>query len=397
MVADPRTQGGRAPKTTAFWNDRDFRAVLYQVLLVLLIALVGWYLVRNTLNNLEARRIATGFGFLEREAGFGISEHVIEFSPADTYLRAIIVGLLNTLKVAVIGIVLATIWGTVLGVARLSSNWLISKLSSWYVEIVRNTPLLLQLFLWYAVVTEGLPDTRQALQFLPDFFISKRGLRYPTVVDDPSHLWMWLAFAAGIVLAFWWRGRAKAHQEATGEIRPVLLPSLGLMIGLPLIPWLIFGAPLQFDVPVLRGFNFQGGGTISPELVALLFGLIVYTAAYIAEIVRAGILAVPRGQTEAARALGLPAGRILRLVILPQALRVIVPPMTSQYLNLTKNSSLAVAIGFPDLVSIINTTINQTGQAIEGIAMVMAAYLTVSLAISGFMNWYNAHIRLVER
>ncbi len=397
MVADPRTQSGRVPKSSAFWNDRDVRAVLYQVLLVLGIVLVGWWLIRNTLSNLEARRIATGFGFLERESGFGISEHVIEFSPADSYLRAIIVGLLNTLKVAAIGIVLATVWGTLLGVARLSTNWLIRKLSTWYVEVVRNTPLLLQLFLWYAFVTEGLPDTRQAMQMLPDVFLSKRGLRYPTVVDDPVHVWMWLALLIAIVLATIWRKRAKAHQEATGQIRPVVLPTIGLMIVLPAIPWLVFGAPLQLDAPVLRGFNFQGGGTISPELVALLFGLVVYTASYIAEIVRAGILAVPSGQTEAARALGLPRGRILRLVVLPQALRVIVPPMTSQYLNLTKNSSLAVAIGFPDLVSIINTSINQTGQAIEGIAMVMAAYLTVSLSISGFMNWYNKRIRLVER
>jgi general L-amino acid transport system permease protein len=397
MVADPRVAGGRAPGKGAIWNDRDFRAVLYQVLLVLGIALVAWYLIHNTLANLAARRIATGFGFLEREAGFPIGESVIEYTPANTYARALLVGLLNTLKVASIGVVIATIWGTLLGVARLSSNWLIRKLASWYVETLRNTPLLLQLFLWYAVVTEGLPDVRQALQILPDVFLSKRGLRYPEVVGDPVHVWMLALFAVGVALAWLWRRRAKAHQDATGEIRPMLLPTLGLAIGPPLVPWLIAGAPLQLEVPVLRGFNFQGGGTISPELVALLFGLVVYTAAYIAEIVRAGILAVPHGQTEAARALGLQSGRILRLVVLPQALRVIVPPMTSQYLNLTKNSSLAVAIGFPDLVSTANTALNQTGQAIESLAMVMAAYLTISLLISAFMNWYNARIRLVER
>jgi general L-amino acid transport system permease protein len=396
MVADPRV-GGRAPGKSAIWNDRDFRAVLYQVLLVVGIALVAWYLIHNTLANLAARRIATGFGFLEREAGFPIGEGVIEYTPANTYARALLVGLLNTLKVASIGVVLATIWGTLLGVARLSSNWLIRKLASWYVETLRNTPLLLQLFLWYAVVTEGLPEVRQALQILPDVFLSKRGLRYPELVPDPVHLWMLALFAIGVALAWAWRRRARAHQDSTGEIRPVLLPTLGLAIGLPLVPWLIAGAPFQLDVPVLRGFNYQGGGTISPELVALLFGLVVYTAAYIAEIVRAGILAVPHGQTEAARALGLQSGRILRLIVLPQALRVIVPPMTSQYLNLTKNSSLAVAIGFPDLVSTANTTLNQTGQAIEALSMVMAAYLTISLLISAFMNWYNARIRLVER
>src|SRR5258706_2848296 len=258
MVADPRTQSGRVPKASAFWNDRDVRAVLYQVLLVLGIVLIGWWLIRNTLSNLEARRIATGFGFLERESGFGISEHVIEFSPADSYLRAIIVGLLNTLKVAAIGIVLATVWGTLLGVARVSTDWLIRKLSTWYVEVVRNTPLLLQLFLWYAFVTEGLPDTRQAMQMLTDVFLSKRGLRYPTVVDDPVHVWMWLALLIAIVLATIWRKRAKAHHEATGQIRPLVLPTIGLMIVLPAIPWLVFGAPLQLDAPVLRGFNFQG-------------------------------------------------------------------------------------------------------------------------------------------
>lgn len=393
MAAD----AAHAQRKTAIWNDRDFRAVLYQVLVVLCIVAVAWYLVHNTLTNLAVRHIATGFGFLRSESGFGISEAVIDFSPASTYLRAVTVGLLNTLKVAIVGIVLATLWGTLLGIARLSSNWLIRKLTAWYVEIVRNTPLLLQLFLWYAVITQGLPATRQAVQPLPGFFISNRGLKYPELVGDPIHPWMALACLVGIGLAWWWSRRVKAHQMATGQRWPVLLPALGLIFGLPLIPFLLAGAPLTLDIPVLRGFNFSGGGTVSPELVALLFGLVVYTASYIAEIVRAGILAVPGGQTEAARALGLPATRILRLIVLPQALRVIVPPTTSQYLNLTKNSSLAVAIGFPDLMSIANTTINQTGQAVEVIALAMAVYLSISLAISAFMNWYNGRIRLVER
>ncbi|MEJ0070173.1 MAG: amino acid ABC transporter permease [Pseudomonadota bacterium] len=388
------TRGAR-PKA-AIWNDRDFRGVLAQVVTISVIVAVVWYLVHNTLTNLAARHIATGFGFLNGEAGFGISESVIPFSPANTYLRALAVGLLNTLKIAVVGIVLATLWGTILGVARLSTNWLIRKLTSWYVEIFRNTPLLLQLFLWYAVV-QSLPPARQPFKPLPGVFLSQKGLVFPVLEPEPIHLWMALLGIVGVGVAWWWAKRAKAHQMATGQIRPVLLPALGAILGLPLIAWLVAGAPWQLEIPELRGFNFAGGATISPELVALLFGLVMYTASYIAEIVRAGILAVPRGQTEAARALGLPGGRILRLVVLPQALRVIVPPTTSQYLNLTKNSSLAVAIGFPDLMSVVNTTINQTGQAVEAIALAMAVYLTISLAISTFMNWYNARIRLVER
>jgi len=384
------------PKTS-IWNDRDFRAVVAQVATVGTILAVALYLFNNTRTNLEARHIASGFGFLKSESGFGISEHVIEFSPASTYLRALLVGLLNTLKVAAAGIVLATIWGTLIGIARLSSNWLIRQLTSWYVEIFRNTPLLLQLFLWYVVLTQSLPAARQALHPLPGVSLSQKGLFYPVLEGEPVHLWMAVLFLVGIALAWLWTRRAKALQAATGQPSPLLLPVLGCLIGPPLVAWAIAGFPFRLEIPELRGFNFAGGASISPELTALLFGLVIYTASYIAEIVRAGILAVPRGQTEAARALGLPGGRILRLVVLPQALRVIVPLVTSQYLNLTKNSSLAVAIGFPDLMSVTNTTMNQTGQSVEAIALLMAVYLTISLTISAFMNWYNARIRLVER
>ena len=279
--------------------------------------------------NLEERRIASGFGFLGREAGFEIGESAfLRYSASDTYLAALLVGLSNTLAVALIGIVLATVLGTFIGLARLSKNFLLKALSAGYVEFIRNVPLLVQLFFWYAVITEGFPGPREALSPLPGVFLSNRGIFFPTFSGAPE----------------------------------------------------------------LQGFNFAGGATLTPEFAALLIGLVTYTAAFIAEIVRAGILAVDRGQGEAAHALGLSRGQATRLAILPQALRVIVPPMTSQYLNLTKNSSLAVAIGYPDLVSIANTTMNQTGQAIEGIATIMAVYLTISLSISAFMNWYNAHV-----
>jgi general L-amino acid transport system permease protein len=292
--------------------------------------LLAWYLVSNTLENLAARNIASGFAFLGREAGFEIGESaLLAYGAADSYLRALAVGLSNTFRVALAGIALATALGAAIGLSRLSNNFLLKGLSALYVEFIRNVPLLVQLFFWYAVIAEALPPPREALQPLPGVFLSSRGIFFP----------------------------------------------------------------LPGSVPVLEGFNFTGGGHLSPEFATLLIGLVVYTAAFIAEIVRAGILAVERGQVDAARALGLRPGATLRHVVLPQALRVIVPPLTSQYLNLTKNSSLAVAIGYPDFVAIVSTTINQTGQAIEGIAIIMAVYLTISLAISAFMNWYNARLR----
>jgi general L-amino acid transport system permease protein len=397
MVAESGHIRRHGPPKTAFWRDREKRAVLFQILAVGIVVLIGWYLVSNTMTNLAERRIATGFSFLGRESGFGISESPIPFGPADSYFYALLVGLLNTLKVAIIGIVLATLLGTVVGIARLSTNWLIRKLSSAYVETLRNTPLLLQLFLWYSLITVSLPGPREAFKPMPGIFLSNRGLRYPELNLTQVHWWMLALFAVGCGLVWWWRRRARDHQMATGQLKPILLPSLGFLFGPALVLFVLAGAPFDLEVPELRGFNFVGGGTFSPELTALLFGLVVYTSSFIAEIVRGGILAVPGGQTEAARALGLPATRILRLVILPQALRVIIPPVTSQYLNLAKNSSLAVAIGFPDLVSIANTTINQTGQAIEGILLLMMVYLTISLGISLFMNWYNARIALNER
>ena len=307
------------------------RGWIAQAALLAAAGLVLWFFVSNTAHNLETRKIASGFGFLWREAGFEIGETgAIAYGAADSYLRALGVGLWNTFRVAAIGVVLATLLGTLIGLARLSPNWLLKKLAAAYVETIRNVPLLVQLFFWYAVIAENLPDPGDALQPLAGVFLSNRGIAFPT-------------------------------------------------------PW---------STPVLNGFNFTGGAALSPEFAALLVGLVTYTAAFIAEIVRAGVLSVGRGQVDAAYSMGLTRRRALRFVVLPQALRLIVPPLTSQYLNLAKNSSLAVAIGYPDLVSIANTTMNQTGQAIEGIAIIMAVFLTISLSISAFMNWYNRRVAL---
>ena len=397
---DPRLQAARQAPKKAFqfkWSDPRFRNLVWQVLIIGIVAAIVWYLVSNTSKNLEARRIATGFGFLGRIAGVPIGEHLIDYDAAtSTYGRAIWIGVLNTLKVAVIGIVLATIWGTLLGVARLSKNWLIAKLSAIYVEVVRDVPLLLQLLFWYMAL-QGLPAPRQSFHPVGGVFLSNRGLKFPVFDWVSEDWWVLGAFLVGALGTVLWSGVADKRQDATG-VRPKVWPvGLGLMLVLPLLVWAALGAPFTPDVPVLRGFNFQGGATISPEYAALTLGLVLYTSAYIAEIVRSGILAVPSGQWEAAGALGLRPAATLRKIVLPQAMRVIIPPMTSQYLNLTKNSSLAVAIGYQDVVSIANTTLNQTGQAIEGIALIMAVYLVISLSISLFMNWYNARIALVER
>ena len=378
-------------------GDPLVRGVVAQAVLAAAVGLTLWYLISNTVANMGARHIASGFGFLQREAGFEILQGLIPYSPTNTYLRAIIVGVLNTLVVSVLGIVLSTILGVLAGIGRLSRNWLVAKLCSVYVESIRNVPLAVQLFFWYVLITENLPAPRQALNPLPGVFLSNRGLVVPVPEPSPVYGWMVAALAvaiAGCVAVVRWGRRRQAQ---TGQPFPAAWTCLGLIIGLPLVAWLIGGAPHVIDWPQLRGFNFRGGADLIPEFVALLMGLVVYTASYNAEIVRSGILAVSQGQAEAAAALGLRRGLALRLVILPQALRVIVPPMISQFLNLTKNSSLAILIGYPDIVSVAETTLNQTGQAIEGIAMIMAVFLTISLSISGFMNWYNKKIALVER
>lgn len=371
------------------------RAAATQVALVAAVAFAVWYLASNTAQNLEARKIASGFGFLAREAGFEIGEApFLAYSAADSYARAILVGLINTFRVALIGVALATVLGTVLGLARLSRNWLLSKFAAGYVELVRNVPLLVQLFFLYAVITENLPGPRDALSPVSGVFLSNRGIAFPVLQPHAAHAWIGAALLAGVALAWLVARWARRRQALTGQPFPVLATGTALVLGLPLAVFLAAGAPLALARPELQGFNFAGGAVLSPEFASLLGGLTLYTSAFIAEIVRAGVQAVDRGQSEAAYSLGLPRPRTMRLVILPQALRVIIPPLTSQYLNLTKNSSLAVAIGYPDLVSIANTTMNQTGQSIEGIAIIMAVYLSISLSISALMNWYNRRIAL---
>jgi general L-amino acid transport system permease protein len=380
------------------WNDPVIRGWVFQIVVVSLVGLLAWYLVSNTMENLARQKIASGFHYLEREAGFEIGDTMIEYSPASTYARAIWVGILNTLRVAVLGIILATVLGTVIGVGRLSPNWLLSRICEWYVEAFRNVPLLLWLFLFYKLISEAFPGPRQAISMLwNSVFLSNRGVYFPVPMADPIHQWMGLAFLVGIAAAFFINRWAKQRQATTGQPFPIMSTALGVIIGLPFMVWLLGGAPSHMSWPELKGFNFVGGTVIQPEFTALLVGLVLYTSAFVAEIVRSGILALHKGQSEAAAALGLSRGQSMRLVLLPQALRVIVPPMTSQYLNITKNSSLAIAIGYPDLVASVNVTINQTGQAIENILIIMAAYLSVSLSISAFMNWYNKRIALRER
>jgi general L-amino acid transport system permease protein len=379
------------------WSDPRLRSLVWQIVIVGVVAAVAWYLISNTMRNLEARHVATGFAFLGRIAGIPLSEALLPYNPAvNTYGYALLIGVLNTAKVASVGIVLATILGTLIGIARLSRNWLMSRLAAAYVELMRDIPVLLQLLFWYMFL-QNLPGPRQALHIGNLVFLCNRGIRFVLPMWQPAYGWAAAAFAAGLAVTLAWNHIARRRQDATGVKPPVWPVALALLAGAPLAVWAAFGAPFVPDYPALKGFNFQGGGDISPEYGALLTGLVIYTAAYIAENVRAGIQSVPHGQSEAAGALGLHRGMVLRLVTLPQALRVIIPPLTSDFLNLTKNSSLAVAIGFPDIVAVANTTLNQTGQAIEGITIIMAVYLTISLSISAFMNWYNAHIALVER
>lgn len=391
------TTADNIPEKVPFFNDPAKRSIMFQLSVMIILVLLGYYLITNTIANLERQAIATGLGFLEKESSFEIGESLISYSAADTYARALIVGFINTLIVAFIGIFFTVILGTFIGVARLSTNWLVSRLAIIYIEVFQNIPVLLQLFFWYAFFYEILPSPRQALNPVTGIFLSNRGMVFAVPQSHPAYKYIAVAFLAGCVLVYLLRRWARKRQETTGKPFPVFRVSVGILIGLPVITWWLAGAPTTMDVPVLAGFNFKGGVNISPEFTALVLGLVFYTAAFVAEAVRAGIQSVSHGQTEAAMSMGLKSGQILNLVILPQALRVIIPPLTSQMLSLTKNSSLAVAIGYPDFVSVAGTTINQTGQAIEGIAMMMVVYLFFSLSTSAFMNWYNKKVALVER
>ncbi len=385
------------PEKIPFLRDPDKRAILYQIGVTAMVALLGYYLISNTLANLERQAIATGFGFVEKESAFEIGESLISYSAADTYGKALLVGALNTLLVSFIGIILTVVLGTFVGIARLSTNWLVSKLAAAYIELFQDIPVLLQLFFWYAFFYEMLPSPREALNPFTGLFFCNRGLIFAVPEYHPAFKYMGFAFLVGCVLIFFIRRWARKRQAQTGQSFPVFSTGIGLLIGLSLVTWLLAGMPTAMSIPALKGFNFKGGLSVSPEFSALLLGLVLYTAAFVAEVVRAGIQSVSHGQSEAAMAIGLKQGQVLNLVILPQALRVIIPPLTSQMLNLTKNSSLAVAIGYPDFVSVAGTTINQTGQAMEGVALIMAVYLCFSLATSAFMNWYNRKMKLVER
>ena len=385
------------PEKIPFWLDPKKRAIIFQVGVLCMVGLLAYYLVSNTLINLERQSIATGFGFLNKESSFEIGESLIPYSAASTYGRALIVGALNTLKVAFIGIVITLILGAIVGVARLSTNWLVVKIASTYIEVMQNIPILLQLFFWYSLFYESFPSPQQALNPISGLFLCNRGVIFAVPESHPAHKYMLLALIVACIGVYLFRRWAKKLQDTTGRALPIFRISVSAIIGLPLLAWLAFGAPMKMDVPELTGFNFSGGATLSPEFIALLLGLVLYTAAFVAEVIRAGIQSVGKGQREAAMSVALKPNQVLNLVILPQALRVILPPLTSQMLNLTKNSSLAVAIGFPDFVSVANTTINQTGQSIEGVALIMAVYLMFSLATSVFMNWYNKKVELVER
>jgi general L-amino acid transport system permease protein len=391
-------QDSGPPKVSPLY-DPKVRSIAYQVILCAVIVFLAWSAVRNAADNLARAKIASGFGFWDQTAGFDISQTLIEYTAqSGTYGRAFWVGLLNTLLVAAIGIVLATVVGFLVGIARLSKNFLLAKLSAGYVELVRNVPLLLQLLFWYNAVLKALPDLRDSWTLPGSIFLNNRGFFAPYPIFGPAMKFVVAAFVIGLIGAFAYSKWARKKQEQTGQQSPVGLVALGLIVGLPIVAFFLAGMPATLEFPEKGRFNIRGGLEILPELVALLIGLTFYTGAFIAEVVRAGIMAVSKGQTEAAGALGLRNGPTLKLVVIPQAMRVIIPPLTSQYLNLTKNSSLAVFVGYPDLVQIFTgTVLNQTGQAVEVVMITMAVYLSISLVTSLVMNWYNARIALVER
>ncbi|GAA6156899.1 amino acid ABC transporter permease [Pyruvatibacter sp. HU-CL02332] len=379
-------------------NDPRVRGIVYQLLTLLVVVWIGVEFWTNAVSNLERANIASGFGFLDTTAGFGIVQTLIEYTEESSYGRAFFVGLFNTLIVAFFGIILATVIGFLVGIGSLSRNWLIRQICVAYVEVMRNIPLLLHLFFWYFGVLRAVPGPRESLNFLDSVFVNNRGIYFPRPEGGDGFGLVLILVAIGIAASFFIARWARKRREQTGQPFPVLYWSLGLIVGLPLAVFLLLGMPLTFDYPALKGFNFRGGIVMIPEFISLVLALSIYTAGFIAENVRSGIQSVNKGQTEAAYALGIQPGPTMRLVIIPQAMRVIIPPLTSQYLNLTKNSSLAVAIAYPDLVSVFaGTVLNQTGQAVEILFLTMSVYLTLSIITSILMNWYNSRIALVER
>ena len=391
-------EGRPSDSKVVFYNDPRIRSLFFQLLLLGLIVALFWFAYDNTVSNLRKRNIAQGFAFWDVEAGFDISQTLISYSASSSYGRAFWVGLLNTMLVSLVSIFFATILGVIIGILRLSRNWLVAKLAMVYVEIFRNVPLLLILYFWYRGVLGLLPEPRDSIKLPADILLNTRGLLMPKPVFADAFIYPLIAFVSTVILGavlFWWARRVQAR---TGNRPKAGLLSTGMIIGLPLIVFFISGSPLSFDVPVQGRFNASGGMTLPPEFVSLVIGLTTYTAAFIAENVRAGIVAISKGQTEAAQALGLSHGQTIRLVIMPQALRVIVPLLNSEYLSLTKNSSLGVSIGYPDLVNVFTgTVLNQTGQAVEMVSVTMLVYLTLSLLTSAFMNWFNRRVALVER
>ena len=390
------TQKSPPTKKSWSWRSQAFRGLVYQIISIAVVALGVWWLASNTMHNMQVRGIQSGFDFLKGPAGFDIGESLFPFDSAEPYWQAFLVGLSNTLRVAIIGIILTTILGTLLGIGRFSRNALVRGLCYAYVEFFRNVPVLLQLLMWYLLFTEVLPAAQDAWTLGP-LFLSKGGLSFPIPIWEIGHLWGFFGMIAGAILAWLYRRWSHRQFEATGKLKSMVVVPFAIFVVVGVLAWFAGGGPAHFNFPIKGDFSIEQGGSLTPEFLSVLLGLTVYTAAFVAEVVRAGISSVSRGQAEASAALGLNQGQTMQLVMLPQALRVIIPPMTNQFLNLTKNSSLAVAIGYPDVVSIANTALNQTGRAVECIAIVMLVYLTTSLTTSLLMNWYNTRSAIKER
>ncbi len=384
-------------RLSAMFYDPKVRGIVSQVLLAILLVVLVWWIIGNTAENLNRSNIASGFGFLKGRAGFDISQSPIPYTSDSTYMQALYVGILNTIIISAVGIASALIIGFLVGIARLSRNWLMRSLATVYVEIFRNIPPLLQIFFWYFGVLSVLPQPKQSIVLPLDSYLNSRGIFMPKLIWGEGSVLILIALFTALTISLFVAYWSRKRQQETGQQFPVFLTSLALIIGFPLLAFFLTGMPVTVEAPKLSTFNLSGGMQVKPEFLSLYLALSVYTAAFIAEIVRSGILGVAKGQTEASQAVGLSRNQLLRLVVIPQAMRIIIPPLTSQFLNLTKNSSLAIAIGYPDLVAVGGTILNQTGQAVEIVAVWMIIYLGISLLTSAFMNWFNAKMALVER